>query len=198
MEAPSEDSTPLRAVVWRRHLDNASLEYAVLSRLAGGYEIRGDIVAAHEGAPLRVSYTLRCDPDWRSIFLRVEQHWAAERAGLILSLDADRAWRINDTKTDALADCLDIDLGLSPSTNALPINRLRPAVGEKVEISAAWVRFPNLEVVPARQSYERRARRTYRYRSLATDFQADLRVDDLSLPTRYAGVWKRIAERSYG
>jgi len=198
MEAQSEGATPLRAVVWRRHLDNASLEYALLSRLAGGYEIRGDIVAAHEGAPLRVSYALRCDPDWRSIFLRVEQHWAAERAGLILRLDADRAWRINDTKTDALADCLDIDLGLSPSTNALPINRLRPEIGETVEISAAWVRFPNLDVVPARQSYERRAKRTYRYRSLSTDFQADLRVDDLSLPTRYAGVWKRIAERSYG
>ncbi len=198
MEAATENSTPLRAVVWRRHRDNASLEYAVLSRLAAGYEIRGDIVAAHEGHPLRVSYALRCDPDWRSLFLRVEQHWAAERASLILALDADGTWRVNDMKTDALADCLDIDLGLSPSTNALPINRLRPAVGEKVEITAAWVRFPNLEVAPARQSYERRARRTYRYRSVATGFQADLRVDDLSLPTRYAGVWKRIAERSYG
>ena len=198
MEAPGEERTPLRAVVWRRHRDNASLEYAVLSRLAAGYEIAGDIVAAHEGDPLHVSYALRCDPDWRSLSLRVEQQWAAERDGLILAVDSDGAWRVNDMKADALADCLDIDLGLSPSTNALPINRLRPAVGESVEITAAWVRFPNLEVVPARQSYERRARRTYRYRSLTTDFQADLRVDDLSLPTRYAGVWKRIAERSYG
>src|SRR5690349_20868355 len=55
MEAPSEESRPLRAVVWRRHQDNASMEYAVLSRLGAGYEIRGDIVAAHEGDPLLVS-----------------------------------------------------------------------------------------------------------------------------------------------
>ena len=63
MEAPGEERTPLRAVVWRRHRDNASLEYAVLSRLAAGYEIRGNIVAAHEGDPLHVSYVLRCDPN---------------------------------------------------------------------------------------------------------------------------------------
>jgi len=188
MEAVRDEALPLRAVVWRRHRDNASLEYAVLSRLAAGYEIKGDIVAVHEGDPLHVSYALRCGPDWRSLFLSVEQRRAAERATLTLAVDP---------RADALSDCSDIDLGLSPSTNALPINRLRPAVGEGVEISAAWVRFPQLEVVPARQSYERRAKRTYRYRSLTSGFQADLRVDSLALPTLYAGIWKRIAERSY-
>ena len=197
MEAVRDEALPLRAVVWRRHRDNASLEYAVLSRLAAGYEIKGDIVAVHEGDPLHVSYALRCGPDWRSLFLSVEQRRAAEQATLTLAVDPDGSWRINGARADALSDCSDIDLGLSPSTNALPINRLRPAVGESVEITAAWVRFPDLEVVPARQSYERRAKRTYRYRSLTTGFQADLRVDDLALPTLYAGIWKRIAERSY-
>jgi len=34
------------------------------------------------------------------------------------------------------------DLGITPATNALPINRLRIPVGESRKMRAAWVQFP--------------------------------------------------------
>jgi uncharacterized protein len=193
---PHGGGTPLRAVVWRRHRDNASLECAVLSQLATGYEIAGEIVTAHEREPLRVAYRLRCGPDWRSRALTVEQRRGLTASTLRLSVGVGGRWRVNGERADGLAGCTDVDLALSPSTNALPINRLRLAVGEKAEITAAWVLFPGLEVVPARQTYERRADRLYRYANPDSGFRADVEVDELGLPIRYQDIWERIAERS--
>ena len=196
MAGPQTAPTPLRTVIWRRHQDNASLEYAVLSRLEAGYEITGDIVSAHAGEPLRVVYRLQCGLDWRSRLLSLEQHRGArESVTLSLGVDPRGGWAVNGRRAESLAHCVDIDLGLSPSTNALPINRLRLSVGEKAEIAAVWVRFPDLEVVPARQSYERRGERTYHYASPASGFHADIQVDEFGLPVLYQDIWERIAEQ---
>jgi hypothetical protein len=148
-DTPRGGTTPLRAVVWRRNRDNASLEYAVLSRTQDGYELRGDIVAAHDGEPVRVSYRLRCGADWRSRDLACEQRRGVTEAALRLAVDAGGRWSLNGTPVDGLSHCTDIDLGLTPSTNSLPVNRLSLSLGERAEITAAWVLFPSLEVVPA-------------------------------------------------
>jgi len=168
----------------------------VLSQLKTGYEITGEIVTAHEGEPLRVAYRLRCGPDWRSRALTIEQRRGSRASTLRLSVGVGGRWRMNGEQVHGLAGCTDVDLALSPSTNALPINRLRLAVGEKAEIVAAWVLVPGLEVVPARQSYERRAERTYRYESRDSGFRADVEVDEFGLPIRYQDIWERIAEGS--
>ena len=72
---------------------------------------------------------------------------------------------MNGTPAKALKGCTDIDLGCSPSTNTLPIRRLRLAVGASSTIQAAWVLFPQLEVVKAAQTYTRLDEYTYRYAS---------------------------------
>ena len=71
---------------------------------------------------------------------------------------------------------------------ALPIRRLRLGVGESKTIQAAWVRFPQLDVVKAAQTYTRLDEFTYRYSS--GTFEADLTVDDDGIVTQYA-VWRR-------
>ena len=87
-----------------------------------------------------------------------------------------------------LRGCTDIDLGCSPATNSLPIRRLRLAVGTSHTIKAAWVRFPELDVVAGAQTYTRVDEFTYRYAS--GTFEADLTVDDEGLVTSYA-EWRR-------
>ncbi len=62
-------------------------------------------------------------------------------------------------------------------------------VGETAEIDAAWIRFPELDVVRASQRYTRLADRRYLYQSRT--FQAELDVDDLGLVVTYPGIWKR-------
>jgi hypothetical protein len=87
-----------------------------------------------------------------------------------------------------LKGCTDIDLGCSPSTNTLPIRRLRLVIGATSTIQAAWVRFPELDVVKAAQTYSRLDEFTYRYTS--GDFSAELTADDDGLVMTYA-EWQR-------
>jgi uncharacterized protein len=90
-----------------------------------------------------------------------------------------------------LDNCLDVDLEWSPSTNTIPIRRLGLALGESRAVTAAWVRFPSLEVQRLEQSYERVDERRYRYRS--GRFTADLAVDEDGMVLQYGVSWKAVA-----
>ncbi len=92
---------------------------------------------------------------------------------------------------DDLAGCIDVDLGITPSTNTLPIRRLNLQVGESADVTAAWVRFPELTVEPLAQRYTRLDERRYRYES-TTGFSAELEVDELGLVVRYGDIWERV------
>jgi hypothetical protein len=86
-----------------------------------------------------------------------------------------------------------VDLGFTPATNTLPIRRLNLEIGAQREITAAWVKFPELTVQPLRQRYTRLSARLYRYESVGTDFRAEIEVDEEGLVVLYAGGWERIA-----
>ena len=68
------------------------------------------------------------------------------------------------------------------------IQRSSEKVGSSKTIKAAWVRFPELTVVKADQTYTRLDEFTYRYAS--GDFEAELTVDDENLVAAYA-EWAR-------
>ena len=183
-----------QALCWRRILDNNSLEYAVLQPLAAGLELAGTVVAIHKDAPLEVRYRIECDADWRTRSVSIEQRLGLEQSILFLTVDDAGNWSDHRTgPIDALTGCLDVDLELSPITNSLPVNRLKLDVGQVEEIAVAWVRFPTLEIVHARQSYERLSDRTYCYRSLGSGFTANIDVDESGLTIRYEGIWERVA-----
>jgi len=93
----------------------------------------------------------------------------------------------------AVAGCLDVDLAFTPATNILPLRRLRLAVGESREMTAAWVRFPDLSVEPLAQRYTRLDEGRVRYESRDGAFTAELEVDELGLVERYPPLWERVA-----
>jgi len=92
-----------------------------------------------------------------------------------------------------VAGCLDVDLAFTPATNILPLRRLALAVGESREVTAAWIRFPDLSVEPLPQRYTRRDDRLVRYESRGGAFTAELEVDELGLVVRYPPLWERVA-----
>jgi hypothetical protein len=52
-----------------------------------------------------------------------------------------------------LDGCTDVDFGWTPATNTVPIRRLGLEVGQRASITAAWIRFPELDVVASEQWY---------------------------------------------
>ena len=174
-----------RLLMWRRVMDDASIEHAAVESMPDGIALSGTVLAAEGGSPLRVDYRLLVDSNWRSRSLDVVQEFDGERRSLTLTAGAGGRWLLNGRESPDLSNCVDIDLSLSPITNALPLNRLDIARVGVGEIVAAWVRFPQLTAEPAHQRYVRLAPSVYRYASLASGFTATIRVDDLGFPIEY-------------
>jgi hypothetical protein len=187
---PRED----REVIWRRVLDDLSFEQARLMQTAAKIDISGLVIAAHNGSPLRVDYWIECDPSWQTRTVRIHQTWDGNERQMQLDHDGHGHWQRDHKDDPTLAGCTDIDLGISPSTNALAINRLKLPIAHAGEIRAAWLTFPEFELKPSPQSYRRLAERQYEYRSLESGFTAVLKVDDDGLPVEYGNVWHRLAE----
>lgn len=184
-----------REVMWRRIMDDRSFEHATVATRADGTVLSGTVLVAEGGAPLRMDYTVRCDAEWRTRHVELVQIVGGERRALCLEHDGRGTWRRDGMVVPDLAGCSDVDLGLSPSTNMLPVNRLGLAVGARAIIRAAWIRFPSLDIVPAEQAYERIEPARYRYSGLASGFETVIDVDDVGLPIEYGGVWSRVGAR---
>jgi hypothetical protein len=183
----------LHRVVWRRTIDDKSIEYCTVVTRPGEMRISGHIVAAHESQPLKLAYDIHCGDDWAAQTIEIEQ----ALDGLTRRLSITRAangWLIDGAPDARLAGCEEVDIGLTPSTNALAIRRLGLAVGGAGEITVAWVRLPALTVEPSHQRYERLGEQAYRYTNLDSGFAAMVTVDALALPVTYEGVWTRIAD----
>ena len=183
----------LRRIVWRRILDDHSFENCVVTSAPDGFGVAGRIIAAQDGAPLGVTYDIRCDHGWSARAVAIEQ--TSGDAARRLRLDRDGAGWVVDGVPDArLDECAEPDLGLTPSTNALAIRRLKLEIGQTAEITCAWVKFPALSVEPSVQRYERLAAREFRYTNVASGFTAMVTVDALALPVSYERIWMRIAD----
>lgn len=190
MEGP-EGHDAERATLWR-WLAGHGTEYCQLRCMDAGWVLGGTVTLAFGNAPAVVRYTVACDAAWQTRTVMVDATIGCDRRELRLAADRGGRWRVDDQLRADLDGCVDVDLGVTPATNTLPIRRLNLAVGESREVVAAWVRFPALDMRPLAQRYTRLDERTYRYES-DTGFSAELTVDDMGLVISYPQGWERIA-----
>jgi uncharacterized protein len=177
------------SVLWR-WLDRPGHEAARLCFEQGAWHLAGTAVLAHEGEPWRLDYRVICDADWRTRSATIHG-WAGERdVALAVEVDAARRWRLNGAECPAVAGCVDVDLGFTPSTNLLPIRRLALAVGQEAPVRAAWLRFPSLTLEPLEQRYRRTGETSYAYESGGGTFTAVLQVNDAGLVLHYPPFWR--------
>jgi uncharacterized protein len=149
----------------------ASSEHASLTETENDRRLQGLAVLPIGGEPCHIDYQVLCDRDWlpRSCSVRVALPMQVRRIDLRSNVLGD--WELKGNATSHLNGCWDIDLGWTPATNTVPIRRLDLEVGDSASISAAWVRFPELDVVADQQHYTRIASDRWRYRSGDYDFE---------------------------
>jgi uncharacterized protein len=177
-----------RRVAWRRSDEVETDEHCTLTIRDSGLALVGTVLGAEGGLPVRVEYRVLADRAGMTTAVHVRDLRGFETRTIALERSAKGVWTVDGSAARELRGCTDIDLGCSPSTNTLPIRRLRLAIGTSHTIQAAWVRFPGLSVIKAAQTYTRQDEFTYRYSS--GTFEADLTVDDDGLVTAYA-EWRR-------
>jgi uncharacterized protein len=175
----------LRRVVWTGSAP-PGVEFCTLGRRRRGWTLAGTIARREGGGLALVSYQVETDLGWRTKRVRVEQVLGGRTRTLAMETTGS-GWRVQGKEARSLEGCLDVDLQVSPSTNTLPLKRARPRVGQSLELTAAWVRFPSLRVQPLRQSYERLSAHRYLYSS--GGFRAEIELDHSGLVRRYGDYW---------
>ena len=179
----------METILWRR-LDLPGHEAARLGPDGDGWRLSGAAVFLYDGEPVELHYRIQCDAAWRTIDT-VIRGWVGGRSVQHRATAQDGVWHLDGATAPAVAGCIDVDLGFSPSTNLLPIRRLGLAVGESAEVRAAWLPFPALAFEPLPQVYTRLGETTYHYRSAGGRFERTLEVAPSGLVTAYPGLWER-------
>ncbi len=177
------------SVLWRR-LDQPGHESARLSFQHSSWHLTGTAVFADNQEPCRLDYVVICDAGWHTVSGRVAGWVGTKIVEIELSVDDARRWRLNGTECPDVADCVDLDLSFSPSTNLLPIRRLSLAIGQEAEVRAAWLRFPSFTLELLTQLYRRIDVATYRYESAGGRFSTELQVNAVGFVTRYPAFWQ--------
>jgi hypothetical protein len=176
----------MTTILWRR-LDRPGHEAARVFASGDFRHLEGAAVFSERGRPCRLDYGIVCDEAWRTLSTEVSG-WIGERPVAIRIEVEGGLWRRNGRAVPGLEGCLDVDLNFSPSTNLLPIRRLRLEAGQEASVSAAWLRLPELSLERLDQSYRRLDDTRYRYAS-AGGFAAELETRDDGLVTLYPDLW---------
>jgi hypothetical protein len=177
-----------RRVAWRRSDEATTDEHCTLTQRDSGLSLVGTVLGAESGVPVRIEYRVLADAEGVTTAAHVRDLRGFEQRTIVLERDAKGGWSVDGKTVRGLKGATDVDLACSPSTNTLPIRRLRLGIGASKTIKTAWVRFPELTVVKTDQTYSRIDEFTYRFSS--GDFEAELTVDDESLVAAYA-EWTR-------
>lgn len=178
-------------VLWRR-LDQPGHEAARLIFHDPFWHLSGTAVFAHDGMPCRLEYLVACSAGWQTLHAKVAGWVGARCVRLDLVADSSHCWRLNGRECPDVNGCIDLDLAFSPATNMLPIRRLQLAVGDGADVTAAWLRFPELVLEPLPQAYRHVADHRYRYEAFGGSFTAELDVNRSGMVVRYPELWEAV------
>jgi hypothetical protein len=175
-------------LAWQREGEAEVHEHCTVVDLGAGLSLTGVVLGVEGRHPVHVEYSVRTDADGFTRGTRVRDVHGYGSRQIVLARDPKGCWTVDGDVVHALEGCTDVDLGCSPATNALPVRRLGLEVGASCEIEVAWLRFPQLVVARAVQSYQRLD--SYRYRYASGGFEAEMTVDDDGFVIRY-DEWSR-------
>lgn len=177
-------------VLWSK-VDGHGYEYCQLDG-APQTKLFGQVVTMLDGRPCSATYTVLCALDGSTESVELKCRIAGEEKALSIRRKPDGTWQCNGDEMPHFQGLKDIDLGITPSTNTLPIRRLHLRHGESKELTAVWVRFPELSLAPLAQRYTCIDDVTYLYESVQSGYQAQITVDEDSIVVSYENEWERI------
>jgi len=180
----------VRDVMYQR-LDRPGAETVWVEEHHRGWSIVGSVAVVLDDEPVAVTYRVEVDKAWQTLNAEVTQRLGSGANEVHIAV-VDGVWTVAGEPRPDLSGCVDIDLGVSPITNTLPIRRLNLEPGGTAEVGAAWVQFPSLEIRRLYQRYTLIDTKTFRYES-DTGFRADLTVDTFGVVRNYPGLWTAAA-----
>jgi uncharacterized protein len=182
----------IKRIIWRR-IDGTSIEFCTF-RFEHGTKISGRMIGDFGGMLSKVDYEIECATGGTTKSVSVSINSLHDDFVLDMTREPSGIWTVNGQKRSDLAACMDVDIGVTPASNSLPIRRLHLEIGQSRELVAAWLRFPDLRVAPMRQRYTRTGENTYIYESVDSGYKAELTVNEDGIVQTYDGEWRVAVE----
>lgn len=191
----------MRSVVRWRDWNGEGLEHCVCLEQDDGLTLEG-VVAGTRNGLYGGHYLVRADASFRTRQVRVGY---VGGASLHVEADGEGHWRdvLGNRALPALDGCLDVDIGITPATNTLPIKRLKLGEGEGADIVVAYVPLPGQidgDFLPRRAEQRYTCLipdSRYRYEGLFRAFTAELEIDAAGLVLDYPETFRRDPARKF-
>lgn len=172
------------------------LEHCVYQETPDGISLEGVVAGTRHGL-YGGHYSVRTDAEFRTREVRVDY---LDGPSLHVEADGCGNWHdnIRNQELKNLEGCLDVDIGITPATNTLPIKRLRLQEGENREIHAAYVPLPDQvdgAFLPERADQRYTClvlSKRYKYEGLFRGFTAELGIDEAGLVLDYPQTFRRV------
>ena len=177
------------SILWRR-LNQAGHDACRLTHERERWRLEGVAAFCEHASVVQLAYRVTCDALWRTIDAHVHGSLGSQPLDIGIRRAATGVWIMNGEALPGLHDCLDVDLGFSPSTNALHIRRISLEIGQRAEVPVAWVDIFERRLNRLAQSYERRSEKTYWYEAPQFGYADTLVVNEVGFPTQYPGLWQ--------
>jgi hypothetical protein len=178
-------------VLWRQ-LDLPGHDLCCHWKTEDGWRLSGTAVLSSEGLPCHLNYEVTIDSAWRTKAARV---WGC-MGTKVLDLNvvpASGHWTLNGVAQPKAEGCLDVDLGFTPATNWVVLRRLALNVGNRAEAPAAYLSFPDLNLVRLDQTYHKISATEYDYESPSAGYKGILKVNDYGAIIDYPELWEQEA-----
>ena len=177
----------LTTVLWSR-LEGVGLEYCNVEM--NPTTLRGQVITQLDGSAVSVSYFVQCEENGATQLVNLIYRSNGGERSLSLTRTSDDVWYYNGTEVEQFKGLKDVDLGITPSTNTLPIRRLNLSPGESKELTVVWLRFPDLSLFPLPQKYTRIDANTYLYQSTNSGYEAQINVNTDGIVVVYQHEWR--------
>jgi len=180
------------SILWRR-LDIEGHDGCLLSSGDGGQELAGQALFHHQGKPCGLAYAVRCDRHWQTRTASVRGFLGLDALSYDIERLADGTWTLNGVRQPQVDGLVDVDLGFTPASNLLAIRRFGLAVGNAMPAPAAYLAFPELQLIRLEQSYRRLDETRYAYEGPMFDYAETLEVSAVGFVLDYPKLWKAVS-----
>lgn len=170
-----------------------SLENCVVNSTVNGSEINSTIVGLYEEKSYTVSYEIKTNQHWQTVFAHLQVQHNNQRRKVLLESDGKGNWKSNGKAAAEFKGCLDVDIRITPFTNSLAVNRLKLKVKEASQIQVVYLDVLNDSISTVKQRYVRLSPSVYHYENILNDFEADIQVDESGFVVDYPQLFVRTA-----
>lgn len=178
----------LASILWRR-IDTPGHDTCRLESNENGWTLLGTSIFHHQFGPASLSYSLKCDLQWKTVWGRVWGIAGDQHIDYLVSHEGE-CWTLNGNAVSGLESLVDLDFSFTPATNLAQIRRVPIPINKPVQLPVVWLDIDTGTLTKLLQAYERRAEMQVWYEAPSVGYRGMLELAPSGFIRRYPNLWE--------